>query len=38
VLVIVLVHTFNYKREFHIPADQVAEIENQRTLRLAAQA
>ncbi len=37
-LVTAIVHTFNYKRDFHIPADEVAGIENQRTLTLAAQA
>jgi len=38
VLVTVVVHTFNYKRDFYIPADHVTEIENLRTLSLAAQA
>ncbi len=38
VLVTVVVHTFNYQRDFYIPADHVTEIENLRTLSLAAQA
>ncbi len=38
VLVTVVVHTFNYQRDFYIPAERVAGIENQRTLSLAAQA
>ncbi|KAA0892964.1 cytochrome o ubiquinol oxidase subunit I [Pusillimonas sp. ANT_WB101] len=28
-------HTFNYKRDFHIPADEVARVEDARTLQLA---
>ncbi|MBC7379111.1 MAG: cytochrome o ubiquinol oxidase subunit I [Burkholderiaceae bacterium] len=36
VLAAVVVHTFNYHRDFYIPAHQVAELENQRTQRLAA--
>ncbi len=38
VLVTVVAHTFNYQRDFYIPADHVTEIENLRTLSLAAQA
>ncbi len=38
VLVTVVVHTFNYQRDFYIPAGHVTEIENLRTLSLAAQA
>jgi len=38
VLVTVVMHTFNYKRDFYIPADYVAAIENQRTLALSAKA
>ena len=30
-----IVHTFNYQREFHIPADDVVRIENARTQLLA---
>jgi cytochrome o ubiquinol oxidase subunit 1 len=30
-----IVHTFNYKRDFHIPADAVAHTEQARTLQLA---
>jgi len=29
-------HTFNYKRDYHIPADEVARVEEQRSLELAA--
>ncbi|HEY0818147.1 MAG TPA: cytochrome o ubiquinol oxidase subunit I [Rhizobacter sp.] len=29
-----IVHTFNYKRDFHIPADEVTRCEDQRTLAL----
>ena len=36
VLAAVVVHTFNYHRDFYIPAHRVAELENQRTQRLAA--
>ncbi|MDR3369963.1 cytochrome o ubiquinol oxidase subunit I [Rhodoferax sp.] len=36
VLVSAIVHTFNYKRDFHIPADQVTRTENARTQALAA--
>lgn len=28
-------HTFNYKRDYHIPADEVARVEDARTLQLA---
>jgi cytochrome o ubiquinol oxidase subunit 1 len=37
-LVTVIVHTFNYQRDFYIPADHVTDIENARTSSLAAQA
>ena len=30
-----IVHTFNYKRDFHIPAAQVTATEEARTLQLA---
>ena len=30
-----IVHTFNYKRDFHIPADEVTRCENARTQALA---
>ncbi|ROU06325.1 cytochrome o ubiquinol oxidase subunit I [Lysobacter enzymogenes] len=35
-LVAAIVHTFNYKRDYYIPADEVAATENQRTQQLAA--
>ncbi|MCD2343337.1 cytochrome o ubiquinol oxidase subunit I [Ideonella azotifigens] len=35
-LVAVIVHTFNYKRDFHIPADEVTRTEDARTKALAA--
>jgi len=38
VLVSSIVHTFNYRRDFHIPADQVTRTENARTQALAAMA
>jgi cytochrome o ubiquinol oxidase subunit 1 len=31
-----IVHTFNYRRDFHIPADEVARSEDRRTAALAA--
>ena len=31
-----IVHTFNYDRDYHIPADEVTRIEEQRTRQLAA--
>jgi cytochrome o ubiquinol oxidase subunit I len=31
----IIVHTFNYHRDFHIPADEVVRTENQRTRLLA---
>jgi cytochrome o ubiquinol oxidase subunit 1 len=31
-----IVHTFNYKRDFYIPADEVVRIESDRTRLLAA--
>ncbi|GAC1041151.1 cytochrome o ubiquinol oxidase subunit I [Rhizobium sp. No.120] len=30
-------HTFNYKRDYHIPADEVVKTENERTKQLAGQ-
>ncbi len=35
-LVVAIVHTFNYKRDFHIGADDVVRIEGERTQLLAA--
>jgi len=35
-LVAAIVHTFNYKRDYYIPADEVTATENQRTQQLAA--
>ncbi|WP_255322840.1 cytochrome o ubiquinol oxidase subunit I [Lysobacter sp. K5869] len=35
-LVATIVHTFNYKRDFYIPADEVTATEDQRTQQLAA--
>ena len=35
-LVVAIGHTFNYKRDFHIPADEVARTETARTEELAA--
>ena len=35
-LVAAIVHTFNYKRDYYIPADEVAATENLRTQQLAA--
>jgi len=35
-LVATIVHTFNYKRDFYIPADEVADTEGKRTQQLAA--
>jgi cytochrome o ubiquinol oxidase subunit 1 len=32
----IIVHTFNYDRDFHIPADEVVRVENARTRLLAA--
>ena len=31
VVAAIIVHTFNYQRDFHIPADEVVRTENQRT-------
>ncbi|MFG6446953.1 cytochrome o ubiquinol oxidase subunit I [Roseateles sp. BYS180W] len=31
-----IIHTFNYKRDFYIPADEVTRVENERTRQLAA--
>lgn len=36
VVVATIVHTFNYKRDFHIPADEVTRSEDRRTAALAA--
>ena len=33
-LVATIVHTFNYKRDYHIPAETVARTEEQRTALL----
>ena len=35
-LVVAIGHTFNYHRDFHIPADEVVEAENARTRLLGA--
>ena len=37
-IIATIVHTFNYKRDFHIPADEVVRAEAARTRLLAAQA
>ena len=34
-LIAIVVHTFNYKRDFHIPAEEVTRVENIRTRVLA---
>jgi cytochrome o ubiquinol oxidase subunit 1 len=34
-LIAIIVHTFNYKRDFYVPADEVVRTENARTLLLA---
>ena len=36
VIVIAIVHTFNYRRDFYIPATQVAQTESLRTQQLQA--
>ncbi|WP_107990842.1 cytochrome o ubiquinol oxidase subunit I [Breoghania corrubedonensis] len=36
-LTVAIGHTFNYKRDFHIPAEEVEKTENERTRILAAQ-
>ncbi|SCB37791.1 cytochrome o ubiquinol oxidase subunit I [Rhizobium multihospitium] len=36
-LVVTIGHTFNYKRDYHIPADEVVKTENERTKQLAGQ-
>ncbi|MBB4567810.1 cytochrome o ubiquinol oxidase subunit I [Rhizobium leucaenae] len=36
-IIITIGHTFNYKRDFHIPADEVVKTENERTKQLAGQ-
>jgi cytochrome o ubiquinol oxidase subunit 1 len=36
VLAAVILHTFNYKRDFHIPAEEVARVESARTRLMAA--
>jgi cytochrome o ubiquinol oxidase subunit 1 len=38
VLAAVIVHTFNYKRDFYIPANEVAAVENDRTRLMTARA
>jgi cytochrome o ubiquinol oxidase subunit 1 len=35
-LVAIIVHTFNYKRDYHIPTDEVVRTEDARTRLLAA--
>ncbi|MNO03621.1 Cytochrome bo(3) ubiquinol oxidase subunit 1 [compost metagenome] len=30
-LAVIIIHTFNYKRDFYIPAEEVARTENLRT-------
>ena len=35
-LVSTIIHTFNYKRDYHIPAEEVAKVEAARTQQLAA--
>jgi cytochrome o ubiquinol oxidase subunit 1 len=35
-IVVAIAHTFNYQREFFIPADEVARVEGLRTQALAA--
>jgi cytochrome o ubiquinol oxidase subunit 1 len=37
-VIVAIVHTFNYKRDYYIPADEVARTEEARTKVLAAQA
>jgi cytochrome o ubiquinol oxidase subunit 1 len=32
----VILHTFNYERDFHIPAEEVARVESARTRLMAA--
>ena len=34
-IVAAIVHTFNYQRDFHLPADDVVRTENARTQLLA---
>jgi cytochrome o ubiquinol oxidase subunit I len=34
-LIAILVHTFNYKRDYHIPAGEVTRVEDIRTRVLA---
>lgn len=36
-IVVTIGHTFNYKRDFYIPADEVVKTENERTKLLAGQ-
>ena len=36
IVLVSIVHTFNYKRDFYIPASQVTETENLRTKKLQA--
>ncbi|MDF0488249.1 cytochrome o ubiquinol oxidase subunit I [Sphingomonas sp. H39-1-10] len=35
---VAIFHTFNYKRDYHIPAEDVTRVENERTRQLAAEA
>jgi len=35
-IIATLIHTFNYKRDYHIPADEVTRTEEARTRALAA--
>ncbi|MCH7341805.1 cytochrome o ubiquinol oxidase subunit I [Pelomonas sp. CA6] len=37
-VVATIAHTFNYKRDYHIPADEVARVENARSAQLASAA
>jgi cytochrome o ubiquinol oxidase subunit 1 len=34
-IVAAVAHTFNYKRDYYVPADEVARLENERTRLLA---
>ena len=35
VVLVAIIHTFNYKRDFYIPVDEVVTAEEARTLQLA---
>jgi len=35
-LIATIAHTFNYKRDFHIPSEEVVRVEDARTRLLAA--